>query len=324
MAPQFFTSTIKRMLHVVTLELIVGNEPPMVLTLPLGPQRQTFTEPARTTANQTLGGYYLEEWGPGIKPITLEGHTGFAVKIPYPGAEPMDGYEGFMALVEMMRRYFQVAKENSRKKESAGTRLELNLYLWEEDEAWRVVPSGPDALRRDRNAQAPLRFNFSLSFLGVENLRDRPTPLYTGLLNPPGMDILMGAMRAAQEWLSNILNTPLIAGISINSAAGTIAAAAASLRQKVSEIRQIMEGAKLGVTAALGPIMSAASEARALMQEVSGALNDGLMLARDALNVARNARQLYCSLVNLGNQIMGFPGALLAEWNAAKAAMVAC
>jgi hypothetical protein len=326
MAPQHFTSTVKRQLHVTTLELIVGNRPPLVLTLPLGPQRQTFIEPARTTANQTLGGYYLEEWGPGIKPITLAGHTGFAVKVAYPGAPAMDGYEGFMALVEMFRTYFQVARENSRRKEDEGERLEMNLYLWEEDEAWRVVPSGPDALRRERSAQAPLRFDFSLSLMGVENLRDRPVPLWTGLLAPPGMDVLITAMRESQNWMNNVLNTPIIAGISLNSAAGSIGAALASMREKVSAVRQTIEGGLAGAKAALGPIMSVATEARNLMREVSAALAAGQMAANVALDIARGARHIYCTAKNLGSILMSASGlgTILGQWEAAKRAMVAC
>ena len=47
------------------------------VVLSLRPEDLTRSEPSRLTATQTLGGAWLDSFGPGIGEITLAGHTGW-------------------------------------------------------------------------------------------------------------------------------------------------------------------------------------------------------------------------------------------------------
>jgi hypothetical protein len=41
------------------------------------PEEMTFTNPTRNTIVQTFGGAWADDWGEGVKEVTIQGHTGW-------------------------------------------------------------------------------------------------------------------------------------------------------------------------------------------------------------------------------------------------------
>lgn len=312
MGRQSPSSDVKRSLRVYTLELN-GK----FLTLPINPQSTTFVEPARTTPQQTLDDHYVEEWGDGHKQIQLEGHTGYEVHQGIPGQPAMDGYEGFMALRDMLREYMRIAKANAQKREGEGEPLEMYVHIWEENEHWRVVPSGGDALRRTRSSQSPLLFNYTVSLIGVKAAVSVGGGIGFGMMIPSSIDAVKGELGRSE----GVLGT-------LTAGAGTVADGLASARQKLATVRAAVNDAPNALGRTFPDVARFVGEARRVSQEASGLASEGRMAAIDALKITRNVNHAICVASNLPRiaqrEAGQAVGPLLSAWNEAQRARTVC
>lgn len=326
MAQQSQESVGARDLKAYTLEWRFKEKKPLFLTLPINPQSVSIAEPARSTVQQTLAGEYVEEWGSGIKTFSLEGHTGFSVKQnvliadDVPEAE-LDGYQGFLALVEVMRGYMQFAREAVISKTPVVQ--ELILHLWEEDEHWHVVPNGGEALRRSRNSQAPLLFNYNISLLGVRpvKLSTEATALRDRLRGPADAASIFGGLFDGTNLLGALGNL-LLGGL------GAIAAGIGELTLGLSKIKGLYDSVVKGISKAIGPLISAvngvAKACRGLMKMVKNIIKD----VAKAIRFTRNLVKMFCGLKCLGRHInkffKGLFGPITQEWALLQQTLKGC
>jgi hypothetical protein len=303
-----------REIRAYTLEYI-GPSEDIMLTLPLNPQQFSMVEPSRNSVQQTLAGQYVEEWGPGMRQFSIDGHTGYAVKDTYDG-QTWDGYTGFQELVRLMRVYYKDARANAIGRGGAREPQQLILHIWEEDEHWQVVPTG-DALRRTRSAQSPLLFSYSLSLTGVRNIRDDDL-LDAGLLGFPDpfgfLDLVKGALDGLKAFALSIPGV-------------------ADLVDLVGDILEAANKAVNGVTAAFNGVAAAANYVTALIKNAIRTVKRGLAkvtalvramgtAAAALLTLGSMISEVGCLLTNLGRSaddfLKGLGDQFLNQYNRAK------
>ncbi len=269
MPAQTDESNDAREMRAFTLELRRPGEDPVYLTLPINPQSLTITHPSRNAPQHTLGGHYIEAWGPGLPSITLEGHTGYAPRSPVEGVEPLDGYQAFRALLDMLKLYDVATTRQRNVVVKPGAELaQLFLHYWEEDEHWEVVPTGSDALRRSRSADSPLLFRYQLSLTGVApaTVSDE----LSMLLGLPSLDNLLGNLTKDWGEVGKFLGALGAGASAATKAAKEYADKAKGLMTKAQ--KAIQTGTKL-VNALLAPVRALVKEGRALLAQASRVVN---------------------------------------------------
>lgn len=71
---------------------------PVSVSLVIRPEDLTRTDPSRITTQQTLGGAWADNFGPGIPSLTISGHTGWRRRLG--DKDELDGQERFTQLYE--------------------------------------------------------------------------------------------------------------------------------------------------------------------------------------------------------------------------------
>ena len=109
-------------------------------TLLIAPQSYQQTEPNRSTVVQTLGGAFIDDFGLGLKQITISGTTGFASRLvreePVGSLTPkaaqitaMDGYHAFKRLRDNIYRAYFTSSEEQKPTDitSVGTKTDTTV-----------------------------------------------------------------------------------------------------------------------------------------------------------------------------------------------------
>jgi hypothetical protein len=321
--PESPLSTLKRIVHVVTLTYqgapntggtngtlggilgtALGTGGPtggggglLTLTFKVTPQQTSFNEPARTIARKTLGGFYVDESGPDVKPICIEGHTGYNMGSPYPGAPLMDGYQCFMALVNIHRNYLETTAANALLPDNAGTPSVMNLYLWEEGEYWQVVPNGPEALQRSRNSEKPLLFSYRYNLIAVRNLNNATSGLSVLFANVPGI----GAIAAAATAVAN----------AIQAATAPVQAILGGLGGALQVANAAIGAVNLAGVIALQPILALGNQATVVQANAAALLASGQATPAAAVAASTLAGQAgavagqAAAAINAANSVLG-------------------
>lgn len=311
MAEQSSESEDLRRIAAFTIELRINDTPtPEFFHFPNNPISVSFTEAARVTPQQTRRGHYLEEWGPGFKQIQIEGHTGFAKKAPLPGIAEVDGYQAFKNLVKIYRLYLDTTKANIEASSANRKNVSLLLHMWEEDEHWRVVPSGNDALRRTRSDRSPMLFNYSLSLTGYEDAKEDTAKLGQGLLFGPTLGDLLGDLAGRDTQLGQF--GAALNGLSARATA--MASDLAKIRQNVADINAAAKFGANALKAQFSGIIAVASECGRLMKEVTALVSAPLRLVSA---IARGLRSIKCAFDHLGDYVAGLFGGITGPYQSA-------
>lgn len=304
--PQSDESENARQITAYTLELYVGgklaqiNPPDGVasgearITLPISPQHTSMGEPMRVGVEQTQTGFYLNEWGFGLKPITLGGHTGFATRSMVPDQDGIDGYQAFLVLRSMFRRYGNAAKANANSKTASQKPVEMRLHMWEEDEHWQVVPNGAEAFRSERNEQAPLLFNYSMSFLGVKDLAGTPDTDVLGLdlFGLPGLGDIAAGVTEGLAFFDALSTQANKFASDLNGFTSDIKRVTRYLHNVTKSLNAVVRRA----TNAVAPAIAAFRQASAAVKQLRKAIVAVQMPFARLLDLSRGLVKLFCTL----------------------------
>jgi hypothetical protein len=321
--PQTQESKQARELTAYTLEFITDDGPDF-LTLPIAPQSTSMSEPFRSGAQETLTSHYIEEWGGGFKPITLDGHTGFSVKRAVDGGEPLDGYQAFKRLVGYMRRHAQIAHDNAVNPEGKHKKAQIVLHMWEEDEHWFVIPNGQEALRRSRNSNAPLLFNYTLSLLAYKQHDDVADQLGTRymLMNPPDPDGLLKNMDDGVGLLGDLSKTGT--GQAFIGVANLLATGALNLIAMVKAVQKGIRDVVSGVVKSFKGMVAAAQRAAKACRDLINVVRGAIQGVANVIRWSRGLVNLWCSLKHAGKWFRNITSPITTEWQALKRDMRRC
>lgn len=136
--------------------------------LNLRPEDLTWQEPSRISVVQTLGGAWLDAFGPGVAQISIAGNTGWKVS---PGWEAQ-----FQKLHQVSFKGWHEFVEQTKAPEKAE-------MLFADDLDGRVVQVAPLSFTLKRNKSKPLLMQYNIVFLAVRDAEYIPadTPMSGGV-----------------------------------------------------------------------------------------------------------------------------------------------
>ncbi len=148
------------------------------LVLPVNPDYQ-LTQPVRTSATQTIGGVYVDNFGLGAPTLTLTSHTGWQVGTGSYQHQPIDGRAAIDHLwYDIVLYYFTLLNAQSPIWPPATTMQFFNNI---DGQFFSLMPTGQPA--RPRTHTKPYLYPYSLSFYVLLDINHQdltnpvPTPI---------------------------------------------------------------------------------------------------------------------------------------------------
>lgn len=192
------TTDFQKLLYHQTFELRTNGQVAYRHTLLVNPEDMSQSEPARVNVMQTLGGAYVDDFGAGLRQVTISGITGFKARVNKEGSY-VDGYEEFTNFRRKIYRNFI---------ETNSPGMELYWYNWEDGEFYQVQPM---SFRLQRNARQPLLYRYEFQFTCIRK-RGAPFTLFDPLLSGVNFPSLTGMLTGLSSNLGKDLISSGLAG----------------------------------------------------------------------------------------------------------------
>lgn len=125
-------SSLAKLQKLVQLQAFKNNELFWTYTFLINPQAYQQTEASRTQIVQTLGGGYVDLFGPALIQIQFSGTTGLQQR--YVNGNLTDGYERFMQLLTSIRDSWRLPIANQ------SDDWHFYFYNWTDDQFFEVMP----------------------------------------------------------------------------------------------------------------------------------------------------------------------------------------
>lgn len=212
------------------------------------PEDLTRTEQSRMTVSQTLGGAWVDDFGPGVPTVNLAGTTGWGA-----GGLP-DGFEQFKKLHEtVFEKWHKLRAEVAREgKDPDGVKLIFSDGL--DDFVWAVVPQN---FILKRNKARPLLSQYQIALVKQADsvIEPKQKPLVSALGEALGLSSLDASINSINNFAKNLNG-------SIASALGPLKAGVDGLVKKtsgaLSDVRKLVGAGTNLVREVAGPVMEIA------------------------------------------------------------------
>lgn len=158
----------------------------------INPEDYNVSEPNRVNATQTLGGFWIDAFGAGLRELSVKGTTGLTAGT----SNANTGIDTFKELRELIRTAF--SSENNLRTSEEITPMKFFNFT-DEDYYW-VIPTNFDLSRSKSN---PLLFRYDIKFYVVGDLSEN-----------------LGSLGSI---LGTGINSGIIGGVNIGSVVGTVA-----------------------------------------------------------------------------------------------------
>jgi len=132
------------------------------VTLFINPESFTQAEPARITVTQTKGGFFVDNFGAGIKSITIQGVTGYKQRDL--GGRKLSGQEQFIEFRQLYRDWLEASKTDP-------DNNHMRFYNWADKEYYEVAIT---QFTLQRTTQRPLLYQYNIQMTAVQKL-DQPS-----------------------------------------------------------------------------------------------------------------------------------------------------
>lgn len=323
---QLLKTEIKRALNRVTLELRIGvahrvitpllsadlnnsAEGRFLHTLLVNPSDISQSWPSKNQTVETIGGHYTEEWGAGAGTISMQGITGWHLRVIPENGTAMDGYQEFQNLKAFILRYFEQTARNRRPDLGDPVPVEMRLHLWEDDEHYHVVLEGPDAFRKLRNNSQPLLYAYSLTFKVVAPVFHDLTPRDVEAV--VGYQLAQAALSAMDEASAEMGRWLAVNGVgTLGFMKGFYDGAQLVYDQLLAAKTAIRRGLNVGTQ-----ITGVLADAVALSADLANMIYSDILFGTiqgAMLGFIRPARRALCATRNLVNAVAG-TGATIQE-----------
>lgn len=162
-----------------------------VLVLPVNPDI-TDVKPWRTTPTQTIQGVYTDNFGGGVRMLSVSGHTGYWRGVGLYQGQPVDGFTAYNALNdEIIQYYFDLIEEDGTT-EPAVTLQYINDI---DEQFYDLMPTQNFQLLRSHSK--PFLYQFQAQFIVLADHHQGSTipvpdpidPLLGGSTTIPGLTI---------------------------------------------------------------------------------------------------------------------------------------
>lgn len=160
------------------------------------PEELTRTDVSRMTVQQTLGGAWADDFGPGMATINLSGHTGWR------GAQGIDGMAQFASLKNTVFDTWHMQRKSARANGQDPSGIQL-IFADALDSTTDIVAPLNFTLRRSKSRPLLMQFQISLVTLDVATA-DSLLSGAGGLLESLGLHSLASALKTLSNAISSI------------------------------------------------------------------------------------------------------------------------
>lgn len=214
------------------------------LALNIRPEELTRTEASRATLQQTLGGAWVDDFGPGLAQINISGHTGWR------GTLLADGAALFQQLKQIAYTNWHAARNQARAQgvDPNGVTLTFTDAL---DSNTDVVIPMQFVLRRSKSRPLLMQYQISMISLGLPPPATTATSAFAAALQALGLTSLANsvtsitsAISTAASWVQTNIVGPVTGFITtaaavFNAVIGTINAATGIVSSVLSTAQSI-------------------------------------------------------------------------------------
>lgn len=276
-----------------------GETNPLVLyqDLVIRPEEMTYSEPSRLTVTQTLGGAWLDDFGPGIASISLNGHTGWR------GSFALDGAEMFATLRDTVFAEWHRRRAERPNDTSGPNAVELVLADQLNNRAMIVAPQ---TFQLRRHKSRPLLSTFNISLLALEHfyaadIREFQDSIRESITAPNRTALA----RVALE--DNIRKqNEAVSALAESGASQAIVDASRDLvtmtNDMLAKINSVAGDIKSGFDTAVGPLLVVGENVLQASRNACQMLamqSDLALYAKHSLQrIAANYQDAYCNLKN--------------------------
>lgn len=225
-----------------------SGAPPFGINLAIRPEDLTRSDPSRLNVQQTLGGAWADNFGPGVPQITISGHTGWRRG----AADGLDGETRFMQLYEQVFTGWHARRAAA---VAAGQDPDLVQLVFADalDNFAVVVSPGNFVLRRSRSRPLLCQYQIAMTVLD-QNIDQLAYLQYGGGLLDADMMEALGL-----DSLTNSINelTGLIGDVS-NFVSGTLVAPVRGFMNQTARLYGAVRGAIAAGDGIAGQLISVA------------------------------------------------------------------
>lgn len=146
-----------------------------IVAFPINPEDVQTFYPTRINTQQTIGGAYQDNWGPGVGKVQMSGITGWGDKNPEGSGDPktdttkQDGYQFFITLRELHKRYQELCGNNDPNK------VDLRILIPPGDfadiNAANTATAGSTSPLVQGNGSAPVGTQFGFFRVSADNFQ---------------------------------------------------------------------------------------------------------------------------------------------------------
>jgi hypothetical protein len=210
--------------------LLVDPTTPQVIaqtttvTLAIRPEDLTRTDPSRLTVHQTLAGAWMDNFGPGIAGIVINGHTGWHRS--QEGVQTPDGIDRWLTLRGQVFDNWHKRKQNAIKAGRDPDQIQL-IFADRLDNIACVVATATLTLRR--NKARPLLYQYQINMTVLDDSINPPQNAATPQLiaNSPS-DLQQAAIQSSSISISRLQSFAASMSASLPPIVSSLAAGAAT------------------------------------------------------------------------------------------------
>lgn len=265
-----------------------SDAPPVKLDLVIRPEELTRTEVSRASVNQTLGGAWLDNWGPGVPSVSISGTTGWGQ-----GAR-RNGQEEFVRLHETIFQRWHAERATALRHGFDPDKVKLLFCDDLDGFTWVAAPMN-FVLRRSKTRPLLSQYQINLSWL-ADGVADRKAA--------------EAAIKALAE--STAMKKP----------AGFLDKVKASLASALSKIKEFAAKIKGAIGAVLGPIQKAVAAITELtataLSFVLDVIATGMSVVTEVtdglFNIATNLTRAAGNVTSMIQSVLSIPTRIKAEF----------
>lgn len=269
------------------------------------PEEMSRNEPVRASITQTLGGFWADDFGPGLSTITLAGHTGWR------GSVNQDGAEQFS---ELRRLIVERRQELRDERAKSGNPDDIRLVFADQlnNHALYVQPT-TFQLRRHKSRPLLSQYNISLAVLGSLDISDVATAqdyIVDAIHNPTRHEQALAALEEVQR-----KNAEARAELGLSGLSSAMVGSAQALLDKsdalLKKVREYGKRAKGVIDETLDPLFKTSAmlfEASRNAFQIMATAGDIAQYGKNVLQrIAANFGDALCNLKNGFRRLFTMP-----------------
>jgi len=317
-----FHKRTDRLSYGFTFEYLYGSKRRHI-TLFVNPEEFIQTEPTRISVNQTKGGAFVDNFGMGLRTITIRGVTGFKDR-DLGGGRRVSGHQHWLDLRDLIRDYANAAKDDA-------ANNKLRFYNWADEEYWEVTCTNFSLMR---NVQRPLLYQYTISLTCLKPIAQKERKFIEEdvvsdylLSSPKRAGLILNKIDASLSEINSIINkTTDLSKFSLGSQMlsdlitkgaqyyDTVTGTYKKIEDTIGDVEQFSKDLKMYVNGVSNLITKPFELVRDLAISLTDVVSSIISVANVPHEIARAFREMICAIKALPESLFkGFTNPALFE-----------